>query len=405
MQTPPRQPTLPIHKPDICWSQLKDSQSFTTIPTKKSNTISPNDDHYDTPSSKSFLRIACISDTHGKHWSIPIPKCDILIHGGDFTQSGETKHIQSLSDYFSSLKEQGIVKKDIICIAGNHDMTLHADFYQHPNNWKRFHPRNGPLDCNAAKQALQNCIYLEDEMYDLNIDDEKNDGNESCNVKFYGSPWSPTFHHWAFNAERDTIHEKWDMIPTNKEIDVLITHGPPLGRNDYCRSNNRAGCLDLLRAVQNDIQPRVHIFGHIHEDSGVSSDGQTLFINASSVDIGYQPDQPCIVFDLPHDKTQPAVIVEPSTHADGEGVAAWLKKRQSKIHRRKEDELLIFDEIIACFENIKPLVIGQQLLDSANGHDLEYVLQSSLDDPKYSMKIKALGQIILEFRADCYDCY
>ena len=59
-------------------------------------------------------------------------------------------------------------------------------------------------------------------------------------------------------------------------------HGPPLGRGDQCHHGGRAGCYDLLKAVQGKVKPRLHVFGHIHEGFGVSSDGTTtLFVNTS----------------------------------------------------------------------------------------------------------------------------
>ena len=47
-----------------------------------------------------------------------------------------------------------------------------------------------------------------------------------CDYLTNRQPW---FWDWAFNLNRgDPIQEKWDMIPDDG-IDVLITHGPPIG--------------------------------------------------------------------------------------------------------------------------------------------------------------------------------
>lgn len=54
-----------------------------------------------------------------------------------------------------------------------------------------------------------------------------------------------------------------------------------------------------------------YIVGHIHEGHGVSRDEHTLYVNASSLDIGYEAVNPCIVVDLPHDKSLPATVVKP----------------------------------------------------------------------------------------------
>jgi len=35
------------------------------------------------------------------------------------------------------------------------------------------------------------------------------------------------------------------------------------------------------------MQPRIHVFGHIHESGGINRIGKTLFINAGQVDRNY----------------------------------------------------------------------------------------------------------------------
>ena len=74
----------------------------------------------------------------------------------------------------------------------------------------------------------------------------------------------PEFGGWAFNLQRGKpCHEKWVKIPEG--VDILITHGPPIGHGDLCRNGLRAGCVDLLREVQERVRPKYHLFGHIHE--------------------------------------------------------------------------------------------------------------------------------------------
>ena len=114
-------------------------------------------------------------------------------------------------------------------------------------------------------------------------------------VKFYGSPWQPWFYDWAFKFERGPeIRAKWDLIP--EDTDVLITHGPLFGIGDLTAHGDQAGCHDLLEVVEK-IKPAIHIFGHIHEGYGVTSNGVTTFINASICDHLYQPVNPPIVYE------------------------------------------------------------------------------------------------------------
>ena len=90
--------------------------------------------------------------------------------------------------------------------------------------------------------------------------------------------------------------EKWNKIPN--DIDILVTHGPPLGYGDLIKGKFRVGCLELLNTIRYRVKPKYHIFGHIHECHGVKSDGTTTFINAAICDGSNVPKNPPIVFDL-----------------------------------------------------------------------------------------------------------
>lgn len=228
------------------------------------------------------VRFVCISDTHGKMDQAfqNIPYGDVLIHAGDFSEIGLPSEVLKFNEQLACLPHP-----TKIVIAGNHDVSFDTDNYEHLA--KRFgHDRVPPHehDSRQIKSTLTNCIYLEDSETQVQ------------GIRIYGSPWQPEFCDWAFNLPRGkACKDVWDKIPEG--IDVLVTHGPPLGHGDKCFGGHRAGCYDLLRAVER-IRPRYHVFGHIHEGSGVSSDGQTDFINASTCDFNYRPNNQAIVFDI-----------------------------------------------------------------------------------------------------------
>jgi Icc-related predicted phosphoesterase len=207
-------------------------------------------------------RIVCISDTHALHNKIVVPDGDILVCAGDLTGRGELASIESFDKWIGTLPH---VKK--LVIAGNHDFA----FERNPA---------------AARSRLIHAEYLEDS------------GIEIDGLKFYGSPHQPRFFDWAFNLDRGpAIKKKWDLIPAG--TDVLITHGPPWGVLDRTSGGERAGCEELLLAVQR-VRPRLHVFGHIHEAYGRHYDVLlgTTFVNASCCDLQYRPVQPPIVVDL-----------------------------------------------------------------------------------------------------------
>mmetsp|Transcript_17529 Transcript_17529/g.21197 ORF Transcript_17529/g.21197 Transcript_17529/m.21197 type:complete len:329 (-) Transcript_17529:557-1543(-) len=226
---------------------------------------------------QNVLRVVCISDTHAKHDKIDparIPHGDILIHAGDITLKGEVSSIKSFRDWMGKLPH-----RHKIVISGNHDVSLDEDY---------------PCKMNAESinTARENILDVEEFTY-LNNDSVTVEG-----YNIYGSPVQPEFCKWAFQRERGKdCRMEWEKIPT--DTDILVTHGPPLGFGDRCKNNSRAGCFDLLREVQCRVKPYAHVFGHVHEVHGPSTDGQTLFVNASSCDFFYRPTNPAIVFDLP----------------------------------------------------------------------------------------------------------
>ena len=104
-----------------------------------------------------WVRFECFSDTHGLHGDIParhIPEADVLLHAGDFSNTGELEQVESLSAW---LKAYPATEK--VVIAGNHDTTFHMENYL-AGGGARFH--DPPLDCARAKGLLQGCTYLED---------------------------------------------------------------------------------------------------------------------------------------------------------------------------------------------------------------------------------------------------
>ena len=74
------------------------------------------------------------------------------------------------------------------------------------------------------------------------------------------------------------------MIPGN--TDILITHGPAHGMLDWVPNGQRVGCEDLFQRIM-DIQPKIHVCGHIHTGYGHYFDGHTHYFNASLLNERY----------------------------------------------------------------------------------------------------------------------
>ena len=207
-------------------------------------------------------RLTFISDTHTKHEKLNgfLPGGDILLCAGDISSRGYKTELENFFKWFD-----GIDNYDHkIFIAGNHDFGFQDE----------------PETIKGLLTGYKTIDYLQDEYLGIQDGDEPE-------LKIWGSPWQPEFHNWAFNLPRgEKIKEKWDLIPD--DVDILITHGPPFGKLDYVPYNNiNVGCEELLLKVQ-QIKPKIHLFGHIHEGSGYVFDGNTHYINAAVLNGRYE---------------------------------------------------------------------------------------------------------------------
>ena len=206
------------------------------------------------------MRIVAISDTHMRHEHVVVPDGDVLIHAGDFTRRGALEDVKAFDGWLATLPH-----RHKIVIAGNHDWCFQIAPEQ-------------------ARGCLTHATYLEDS------------GAVIEGVRFWGSPWQPWFLDWAFNLPRGPqLAEKWALVPA--ETEVLVTHGPPRGFGDLTRNGEEVGCEDLLERIR-ALQPRLHICGHIHEGSGVRTDGGVRYVNASVLDADYAVRHPARVLDL-----------------------------------------------------------------------------------------------------------
>ncbi|XP_055704128.1 UPF0046 protein C25E10.12 [Phlebotomus papatasi] len=287
--------SIPVHpltqNPTAAWAEISKAQRVIKIAVKPPTGSTP----------QNKVRVVCMSDTHGltPYIKFDIPDGDIFVHAGDFTRCGKLDEVMEFNAWLGRLPH-----KHKLVVAGNHELSFDETFQTVHNlsSDRRRHTGTALIDeiptlgntkeslaeavqTQNVKRQLTNCVYLQDE------------GIELYGLNFYGTPWQPEFCKWAFNLPRgEPCLAKWNAIPA--EVDVLISHTPPLGHGDLCCSGVRAGCVELLASVQQRIKPRYHVFGHIHEGYGVTSDGKIIFINASTCDINYLPNNPPVVFDI-----------------------------------------------------------------------------------------------------------
>lgn len=195
-----------------------------------------------------MTQITFISDTHSKHNQITkdLPGGDIIIHCGDISSQGYKYEIEEFCKWFDKLNYN-----NKIFIAGNHDFLFQEE-----------------ADIAYQITKSYNINYLQDTFIIVN------------DIKIWGSPWTPKFGHWAFMlpANELKLAEKWNNIVP--DIDILITHGPAYNNLDQVIGRyENLGCNLLKNRIQN-INPKIHVCGHIHSGYGYKINN-THYINAA----------------------------------------------------------------------------------------------------------------------------
>lgn len=230
------------------------------------------------------MRLCFVSDTHKQHGQLTqhviAAEADILVHCGDWSSRGRGEEVDSFATWCEMLLRKKYVKH-VVAIAGNHDLCMDAS---HRNDFS--------CSREVALRHLRDAgvLYLQDETGSIADTDNRS-------LLFYGSPWTPAFMDWGFQITSEEQDRKLaNKIPVG--LDVLVTHGPPKGIRDVAPDGRPCGSPGLARAIF-DAQPRVHAFGHIHGQYGLTlGRGGTLHVNAASCTEEYKPTNRPIVVDL-----------------------------------------------------------------------------------------------------------
>ena len=214
------------------------------------------------------MKIVLVSDTHNQISKIKLPDADLLIHAGDFSMKGDYVDFIKFNNDLDTIAP--LYKYGVVGIFGNHELFSESHF-------------------DLAKAVIGNMKLLHDSEIVIN------------NIKLWGSPHQPVFYNWAWNLPRgEQIKKKWDLIPD--DIDILITHGPPMGILDRTISNKygpaqNVGCEELIKRVEK-IAPKLHVFGHIHSSYGMIQKDKTIYLNASTCNEKYRPINPPFIVEI-----------------------------------------------------------------------------------------------------------
>lgn len=205
------------------------------------------------------MKVLAIADTHGWLPKIEwLPEVDVLIVAGDLTavnmpHDPRTQWGWVTKRYCEWL--DSVPAKHKLVIAGNHDWVLMEVDY------RRFGQVHQNTYYEQTREALGNAgaTLLQDS------------GCEIDGVKFWGTPWTPQFHDWAFMKRDPDLFEYFRLIP--KDTNVLISHGPPLGFGDYTVLGGGHQGSATLRRMMGRLPDLTHaFFGHIHNGHGIWED-------------------------------------------------------------------------------------------------------------------------------------
>ena len=218
---------------------------------------------------------------HG-YLDFEIPDADLYLIGGDVCPATDHSYPYQLrwlhTTFRAFLERLGMEK--VLWVGGNHDFVL-----EHPVS---------PLE-----DDLRDC-YLQDEV------------KERSGLKVFGSPWSCPFNNWAFQLEECIAHSIYKGI--TEDIDIVVTHGPPWKHGDkVCHKTKKDGTPLTPEFVRHtgskvlfnrllEMQPKLVVTGHIHEDYGVhpiiNGEINVPVANVSVLDGEYELVNKPMVFEL-----------------------------------------------------------------------------------------------------------
>ena len=285
-----------------------------------------------------YLRIVHISDTHNFHRYMDLPKGDVLIFTGDICgnyyynrnspqQNGSL--IQQFEDFLNWVRSDHVYPKydKIVILAGNHDTYLDKDKCRNDDDYERaqrmiYEIVNEPPQRSQQQQG-KDTKCAENPSYGQQDLDKQNKVsylmNSSINyrgISIYGTPVTicrveAQGRHMLSNGfERTELQRQvcWENIPN--DLDILLTHLPPAtmpgsnGNDSSCHLltktlyghldededseiNPSKNAIDRSKLASRSSRqrsrkpPRLHCFGHVHSQFGVTKKGDTIFSNGS----------------------------------------------------------------------------------------------------------------------------
>lgn len=85
---------------------------------------------------------------------------------------------------------------------------------------------------------------------------------------------------WADELKPEQFDTRARRVP--KDVEVLVTHAPPLGMMDFYWGSSALRTYVHNRLHDSSVRLKAHLFGHVHEAKGMKTEAGILFSNAAT---------------------------------------------------------------------------------------------------------------------------
>eukprot|EP00494_Astrolonche_serrata_P016146 UN16309 len=130
------------------------------------------------------------------------------------------------------------------------------------------------ISAELIKRIKKNAIYLDNESHLIKIKEKS--------IKIYGSPMSMKKRLLKYVAFQKTVEQEKSILKSiPKGTDIILTHGPGIYLSGgFYKGFKSVGSPELSKTIDN-IKPKYHVFGHVHEGFGYEIKNKTTHINAT----------------------------------------------------------------------------------------------------------------------------
>jgi hypothetical protein len=249
----------------LAWYTVKFQKQLQSIPRQYIYTVR----EFSGNPNRGFVRMVHVSDTNTHHRYVHLPRGDLFVHTGNFTnpQLPKADAIRMLADFLDWLHSSVIPKfAMVVFIAGNHDDILDNVNHQ----FLREHL--------GAKQMLSSFLRKHPSAKYL-----QNSSTTFRGLTIYGSP-AVFCRQVARDYNRSIAFERRRKSFKKAhldDVDILLTNRAPSvldPQSDYVLP------VDHVYQISSDRRrrvPKIHAFGHCNKNFGIGDYRGTLMMNGS----------------------------------------------------------------------------------------------------------------------------